>query len=81
MAVEIQWIIKPFYHRQVIQELVWYEITTHPIRHFDQSVEIFLKLDWIHIISSRLEVGWRFQVSNRPIFPSRRGTIYEKDDL
>ena len=24
---------------------------------------------------SHLEVGWRFQVSMRPIFPSRRGTI------
>ena len=28
---------------------------------------------------SHLEVGWRFQVSMHPIFPSRRGAIYEED--
>ena len=28
---------------------------------------------------SHLETDWRFQVSMRPIFPSRRRTIYEED--
>ena len=30
---------------------------------------------------SHLEVGWRFQVSMRPIFPSPRRTIYEEDNF
>ena len=28
---------------------------------------------------SHFEVGWRFKVSMRPIFPSPRRTIYEED--